>query len=197
MAHRPKDRFRDWNLYHKSVVGLLCSIAVAMVVHAALVYDGAFHIKHEKLISVEAATLWPWIISDDNRDRWTTELIDTGVLSGDAGQKGTTRLLFWKRGTKRWHSLEKVTESLPGRVFASYQESDMDKRWLRIDLVPAGPCQTRVEIEETIFPVTYKDRFWFFLSKDDQDKRVIGSLDALDRWTVKSECNLTEQKTAP
>jgi len=180
-----QDRFRDWNLYHKSVVIMIASIIGWTLLHAVLVYDRAFELKQKETISVDTSSLWPWLIEDTNRHRWSSQLVDLSALTGKAGDIGATRLLFWKEGTKRWHSSEAITQSLKARLFVSEQESDHDKRWVHIELKPKGPCSTEVAIKETLYPLSYSDRFWFFRKKERHQKRLDTSLTALQRWAQK------------
>ena len=149
---------------------------------AVLVYDGAFPLTHERVLSYEAKTIWPWLVEDENRSRWTAELVDLSAFDGEAGEIGAARLLFWRRGSSRWHAVEHVTSSLSGRFVETVQKSDYDRRTFKIELVPEGICQTKVIINETIRPEAYKDRFWFFRYRAEREERLEVSLSALDGW---------------
>ncbi len=180
-----KDRFRDWNLYHKSVVAALVAFGVSIVVRLILVIDAGFEISEEAVLPYSAEAIWPWVTNDENRERWQAELIDLQRLKGNELENGATRLVFWKKQGKRWHAMEQTSEVLPGRVFATIQESDNDQRWFRIELKPEGPCSTRVSISEVIRPKAYNARFWFFRESGDHQEKWGTSLEALERWLGK------------
>ncbi|WP_417460089.1 hypothetical protein [Kordiimonas sp.] len=180
-----KDRFRDWNLYHKSVVAALAAFAVSVIFRLIIVIDAGFEISEEAVLPYSAEAIWPWATSDENRERWQAELIDLQRLKGEATETDATRLVFWRKRGKRWHAMEQTSEVLPGRVFATIQESDNDQRWFRIELKPEGECSTRVLITEVIRPKAYNARFWFFREKDDHAEKWETSLEALDRWLEK------------
>lgn len=179
-----KDRFRDWNLYHKAIVVSLGAAILWIVAWAVIVYDGAFEFEHEETLPYSAEAIWPWLIQDDERPRWTAELVDVGRLAGQAGVQDTTRLLFWRQGYKRWQAVERITGALPNRLLEAVQESDIDQRWLSFELEPLGPCETRVISREVIRPLNYKDRFWFFRKTDLVEERLVESSRALQRWVA-------------
>lgn len=177
-----KDKFRDWNLYHKSIVIGIAAVILWIMVWAVRVYDGAFEFEREETLPYSAATIWPWLIADENRPRWSAELVDVGRLVGTAGELDTTRLLFWRQGYKRWQSVERVTMVLPERIIKTAQESDKDLRWTTVELVPVGACETRVVLKETIRPIEYNDRFWFFRRSEEHEARQSESHRALKSW---------------
>ncbi|WP_417451863.1 SRPBCC family protein [Kordiimonas sp.] len=177
-----RDRFRDWNLLHKSVVAVLAALFVSLVFRLILVIDAGFELTHEVVLPYAAPEVWAFVSDDENRVRWQAELVDAQRLKGDMAQSGSTRLLFWKRGYKNWHAVEKTTEVLPERLFASIQESDKDQRWYRLELSPEGPCETRVLVREVIRPKSYNNRFWFFREEEVHDARWEASFAALGRW---------------
>jgi len=189
-----KDKFRDWNLYHKAIVIMLVGITAWIIGWAILVYDGAFELKHETIISRNTAVIWPWIIKNETRPRWTAELIDIGPLAGEDGDVDSTRLLFWRHRLKRWQAVEHVTSMIAERKITSTQESDQDLRWLDLELIPSGLCETRIILKETIRPLKYVDRFWFFARKGDHEKRQQESLQALKRWVVDTSAACEEVK---
>lgn len=182
-----KDRFRDWNLYHKSVVLALAACIIWAIIWAVMVIDGAFRFEHEETLPYSAETIWPWVVTDENRPRWIGELIDIGELTGEAGKTDTTRLLFMRRGYKRWQSVERLTSAVPNRLVSYAQESDIDRRWFSVELRPAGPCKTKVILKETIQPLAYAKRFWFFQESSKVEERLKNSQEALARWV--SEMN--------
>lgn len=186
-----KERFRDWNLYHKTVVLVLAGATLWGAAWAVIVIDGAFEFEYEKTLPYSAETIWPWVVGDENRPRWTTELIDIGELTGEPGEQDTTRLLFWRQGYKRWQAVERVTDVVAGRVINYAQESDLDQRWYRVELVPASACETRVILKETIMPLEYAKRFWFFRETDVAEQRLATSANALGRWVSETApiCN--------
>lgn len=177
-----KDRFRDWNLYHKSVVAVLAAFAVSIVFRLILVIDAAFEVTEEVVLPYDAEAIWAWVTQDENRGRWQAELVDVQRLQGNETEAGSTRLVFWKKRGKRWHAVEQTSEVLPGRVFATIQESDDDQRWFRVELRPEDTCSTRIRVSEVIRPKAYSDRFWFFREADEHEEKWGTSLEALDRW---------------
>tara|TARA_R110002096_G_scaffold316732_1_gene511220 strand:+ start:386 stop:961 length:576 start_codon:yes stop_codon:yes gene_type:complete len=182
-----KDRFRDWNLYHKSVVLALAACALWVIIWAVMVFDGAFEFEQEETLPYSTSNIWPWIIGDETRPRWTAELIDIGELTGEAGEAETTRLLFWRRGYKRWQAVERVTNAVQERLVSFAQESDIDQRWFSVELVPVGACETRVVMKETLFPLEYAKRFWFFQETDAAEKRLKESHRALASWVADTQ----------
>lgn len=177
-----KDRFRDWNLYHKSIVVAIGTAIVWIIAWAIIVYDNAFEFTHEETLPYSPAAIWPVIVADENRPRWAAELVDIGRLSGVAGEQDTTRLLFWRQDFKRWQAVERISSVLPERLLKSVQEADKDHRWVTIELVPEGNCQTKVILTEVILPLDYNDRFWFFRKTEQHEKRLATSHRALKRW---------------
>ena len=180
-----RDRFRDWNLLHKSVVAFIAAVAISLSFRAFIVIDAAFQTEQEIILPYDSAVIWPWVTDNQNRARWQAELIDLQRLMGVADTPGSTRLLFWKKRYKRWQAVEQTSEVVQERLFATLQESDGDQRWFRVELTPLGQCQTRVVIRETIRPLAYTDRFWFFRYSGDHADRLKVSLAALDRWLGK------------
>lgn len=184
-----RDQFRDWNLYHKSIVILLAAMAFGVIVRAVLVFDTAFEVTDERMINARAETVWALISTDKSRDKWQAELMDLVELTGPTNQTGSTRLVFWKRDLNRWQSVERTQNILPGRVLNLIQTSDQDTRWVSIALKVAGPCQTYLTIEEIIAPSAYKDRFWFFSQRAEHEERLLASLDAMERWATVDDPN--------
>lgn len=177
-----RDNFRDWNLYHKSIVVLLAAMIFGVIVRAVVVYDTAFEVANERIINASADTVWALVSDDESRDKWQAELIDMVELTGPTSEAGSTRLIFWKQGLTRWQAVERTQNLLTGRVLKLLQTSDQDTRWVSITLDVVGSCQTMLSIEEIIEPSAYKDRFWFFSQRDDHEKRLVASLDAMERW---------------
>ncbi|TNE62272.1 MAG: SRPBCC family protein [Alphaproteobacteria bacterium] len=181
-----QDRFRDWNLLHKSVAALVAAFFVAVAIHAVRVREAAFALDDSRVLPYSAETIWPWLTDYRNRARWQAELIDLSRMSGDVTDYNSTRLLFWKRRYTHWQAVEQTKEIVENRLFATIQESDFDYRWFRIELEPVGPCSTRVTMHEVIQPLRYTDRFWFFRDHDERRGRLTLSLDALDDWLGKT-----------
>lgn len=177
-----KDSFQDWNLLHKSVVVLIVSFFAGIVYNAVNVIDGAFQFEEEATLPYSAETIWPWIYDAQRRPDWQAYVIDSTPYTGDAQEAESTRLIFWQKDYDRWHAIERTSEVVQARLYSTYQESDTDRRWLRVELNPVGPCETRVRIEETIFPLDYEERFWFFRHRDEAQERLEISLGALNRW---------------
>ncbi len=182
MARRkPKDRFRDWGLYHKAVAAFVVSLIIGVIYRALIVIDGAFEITDERLIHAPAEQVWEFVIDNKNRVRWQGELIE---VAGFSIEEGDTRMLSWQRVYDRWRSWETTTDLIPFRVFKTHQEADEEERWFSVDLAPKGKCSTLVKLRELIRPKAYNDRFWFFRVSDVHQKRLAVSLEALDRWTA-------------
>lgn len=179
-----KDRFRDWNLYHKCVSAVVAAMAFGVALRAILVIDTAFEVTDERIISAGADTVWSLVATDDSRDKWQAEMMDLVELTGPTDEAGATRLLFWKRGAKRWQSVERTRDTLEGRVLGVVQSSDNDTRWVTLTLSVVTPCQTRLTIEEIIEPAVYLDRFWFFSERTLHENRLRSSLDAMERWAA-------------
>jgi len=178
-----KEKFRDWNLYHKGIVAALAAFAVAVGIRAYLVYDGAFEVSAERVLDASAADIWPWVITNGKRADWQGEVLRIQGLSVDVGRK---RLLSWKRGYERWQSFETTTTLVNERLFKSKQDSDFDTRWFEVELVPAGDCKTNVKLREIIQPTAYSERFWFFRIETERQQRLENSLDSLGRWAGSS-----------
>lgn len=179
-----RDKFRDWNLYHKSIVILLAAMAFGVIVRAIVVYDTAFEIVDQRIINASADTVWTLVSDDESRDKWQAELIDMVELTGPTNEPSSTRLIFWKQDLKRWQAVERTQNLLTGRVLKLLQTSDQDTRWVSFTLDVIGPCQTMLNIEEIIEPSAYKDRFWFFGQRTNHEKRLSASLDAMERWAT-------------
>lgn len=186
-----RDRFSDWNLYHKAVLAFVSALAFGVFVRALLVIDTAFEVREERVIAASAGTVWAWLSSDTDRDKWQAELIDLVELTGPTVEPGATRLVFWKRGLRRWQAVERTRDMLMGRVLGLYQTSDQDTRWVTMTLDVIDACHTGLTIEEIIEPAEYLDRFWFFNQRTIHDARLTASLDALERWTAISDTACT------
>ncbi|NVJ99454.1 MAG: SRPBCC family protein [Alphaproteobacteria bacterium] len=182
MARKVKDRFRDWNLLHKSVVMVIIAFFLSVTVWSIWVFDAAFELEQEVVIDHGTEAIWPWVFDPKKRTDWQGELVDVVPYVGAPDKAESTRLLFWKRGYKRWQSVERTKDVVPERLYATVYESDNDIRWLRVELIPEGPCRTRVRLNEIIGPKFYKDRFWFFTSNREAEKRLQISGAALQRW---------------
>ena len=181
-----KDRFKDWNLLHKSVVAVLAALFVGVAVRAIVAIDAGFELKHEAVVPYATSDVWSLITSNKGRIRWQGQLVDIQRLTGEPTETGSTRLIFWKVGYKAWHAVEQTREVLPERVFATIQESDKDHRWFRVELTPEGDCSTRVKISEIIRPVAYNKRFWFFREMEEHEAKWDASFEALERWLATS-----------
>lgn len=177
-----KDRFRDWNLLHKSVVAVLAALFVGVAVRAIVAIDAGFEIKREVVVPYAAADVWSLVTDNQGRIRWQGQLVDIQRLSGAPKEAGSTRLVFWQKGYRKWHAVEQTKEVLVERVFATVQESDHDQRWFRVELAPEGDCATRVSVREVIRPKNYNKRFWFFRQMEEHEQKWDASFAALDRW---------------
>lgn len=177
-----KDRFRDWNIYHKCVAAFVAAMAFGVVLRAVLVIDTAFEVNDRRVFAASAETIWALMSTDEERDKWQAEMIDLVELTGPTTEAGATRLLFWKRGLRRWQSVERTRDMLTGRVLGMVQSSDNDTRWVTMTLDVLDTCQTELVIEEIIEPANYLDRFWFFSQRTIHENRLASSLDAMERW---------------
>lgn len=182
MARKVKDRFRDWNLLHKSVVMVIIAFFLSVTVWSVWVIDAAFELEHEVVLPYEAASVWDWVYDPERRTDWQAELVDFAPYVGVPEKVESTRLLYWKRGFKRWQAVERTREVVQNRLYATAQESDHDQRWFRVEIVPEGPCKTRLLLVEVIRPKFYSDRFWFFTSNREAQERLETSAKALKRW---------------
>ncbi|MCJ9428448.1 SRPBCC family protein [Kordiimonas marina] len=181
-----RDNFKDWNLLHKVTAAVVAALVVGIAIHAVRVRTAAFKFEASRDYNVSAETLWPWLVNYKDRIRWQAELIDMSRLMGDADKPGSTRLIFWQRGYKKWSAVERTEEVVQNRLYATYQEADGDHRWFRVELIPEGACKTRVVMHEVIKPLTYADRFWYFSEASDRQHRLDISLDALGYWMKKT-----------
>lgn len=182
MARKVNDRFRDWNLLHKSVVMVIIAFALCVVAWMIWVLDAAFELEHETVLPYSTESIWPWVYDPDRRTDWQAELVDVVPYVGAPDKAESTRLLFWKREYKRWQSVERTREAVQQRLYATVQEADDELRWFRVELIPEGACQTRVKLNEVIHPKAYSDRFWFFTRNEDAQRRLDISGKALGRW---------------
>jgi hypothetical protein len=182
VARQVKDRFRDWNLLHKSVVALIAAFFVSVVYRAVIVIDAGFEMDQEMVMPYAAEAIWPWIYPPERRTDWQAWQIDYAPYVGKPDQAESTRLVRWKQGFKHWHAIERTTEVVQQRLYATVQESDKDVRWFRVELIPEGPCSTRVRLHDVARPKKYEERFWFFTRRKDEQDRLDKSLEALDRW---------------
>ena len=184
-----KDRFSDWNLYHKSVAAIVAAMGFGVVLRAILVIDTAFQVEAERVIDASANSVWALMATDRERDKWQAEMVDLVELTGPTDEAGATRLLFWKRGLKRWQAVERTRNVLEGRILEFEQSADKDTRWVTMTLEVLEPCKTRLSIIEIIEPAVYLDRFWFFNERTLHEKRLNASFDAVERWTAVSDPN--------
>ena len=178
-----KDRFSEWNLYHKSVAALVVALGFGLVLRALLVIDTAFEVEGERVIDASAEAVWTLMATDAERDKWQAEMLDLVELTGPTNEVGATRLLFWKRGSKRWQAVERTRNVLEGRVLEFEQSADKDMRWVTMTIEAIEPCKTKLSIVEIIEPAVYLDRFWFFNERSVHEKRLNASFDAMQRWT--------------
>jgi hypothetical protein len=175
---RVKEKFRDWNLYHKIVAAGIAAMVFWTVLRALFVIDTAFEVQDERVLNAEPAAIWPFVVENQLRDNWTAELVRVQGVSVEVGRN---RFLYWKRRYQEWRSYEVTSALVHERVFHTVQSSDEDERWWEVELEPVGPCQTRVKLRELIRPIAYEDRFWFFRVQDERQQRLAISLDALNR----------------
>jgi uncharacterized protein YndB with AHSA1/START domain len=178
LSKMAKERFRDWNLYHKGVAAAIAAMVFWVLLRAILVIDGAFEVREEGIIEANPEEIWPYITENAKRDDWTAELMRVQGVSVEVGRN---RFLYWKRRYDQWRSYEVTTGLVQNRVFQTEQVSDEDRRWWYVTLDPIAPCQTRVTFREVIEPLAYKDRFWFFRVEEARQKRLAYSLEALER----------------
>ena len=182
-----KDRFGDWNLYHKSVAALVAAFAFGVILRGILVIDTAFELEASREINASAEAVWNQMSRDENRDRWQAEMVDVVELTGPTAETGATRLIFWKWGLKRWQAVERTRDSLPGRLLSLEQSADRDTRWVTMSLTVIDDCTTRLDIAEIIEPTEYLDRFWFFSARGRHEARLDASFDAMERWATKED----------
>jgi hypothetical protein len=192
-----RDRFRDWNLYHKTIMVVLAAITFGTLVRAILVFDTAFQLTNQKVVEASPSQIWLWMTGEALRDDWQAELISVVSLSGDTIEKGTTRLMFWQRGFKRWQSAETTLNLIPERVLVLRQDSDIDTRWVTMSLEVISECKTRVTIDEIIEPSNYADRFWFFNERDLHEARIETSLNDLGRWLQETDSACQQRASTP
>lgn len=190
-----REKFRDWNLYHKSIVIVLAAVAFGTLVRAILVFDTAFQVTNEKIIEASPDQVWLWMTDETNRARWQAELISVVSLSGETVEKDTMRLIFWQRGFKRWQSAETTLDLIPERILVLRQSSDNDTRWITISLEIIEKCKTRVTIDEIIEPSHYADRFWFFNERPLHEMRLETSLNDLGRWLQETDTTCQPKAT--
>jgi len=179
-----RDKFRDWNIYHKSIVVLLSAMVFGVIVRAVIVIDTAFEVADERIINASADKVWSLVSTDSNRDKWQGEIVGLAKLTGPTIEQGATRLIFWRRGLRRWQSVERTRDILPGRVLNLFQTSDQDTRWVAVTLEVISACQTKLSISEIIEPSAYEDRFWFFKQRTVHENRLAASFDAMERWAA-------------
>ena len=178
-----KDKFRDWNLFHKAIVAALVAFGLSVLVKAYFAIDGAYELKEERIIPASAAAIWPWVTENLKRPHWQGEVIRVQGLSTEVGRR---RLLFWQRQFENWRSSEVTTALVQERLFSVEQESDFDTRWLEVELTPLGPCETKVTMTEIIQPALFSDRFFFFRVREKRQQRLANSLPYLENWVLKS-----------
>jgi len=172
-----------YNLYHKSVVFFFWALAALALLRAVLVISGgAYELEKTSVISADAETLWLWVSDNKNRARWVAGVTDLTRLKGNLHQAGSTRMVFWRQRGKRWNAVEATVEAVPGRRFVSHQQADKDERNFAVELMPLGPCTTRVQLTEIIRPAAYADRYWSFFYWGEQAERLKVSLQALEKW---------------
>ncbi|GHF16957.1 hypothetical protein GCM10017044_09140 [Kordiimonas sediminis] len=178
-----KDRFRDWNLLHKSVVIFLWALGFGTALRAYLVVDGgAVELQMEQTLPHGAETIWPWLHDTENRPRWQAHITRVSKLRGDTAAVRSTRLISWRDRGKRWTGVEETVASVPGRLYEVYQESEKDTRRFKVELEPISACQTRVVFTETIRDESYSNRFFGFLQSGDRTERLTISFSALTDW---------------
>jgi len=188
-----KDRYRDWGLYHKAVAAIVMALVLSVVVRAVMAIDSAYQIQNEIVIEASTADVWPWVIENDKRPNWQGEILRVNGVSTEVGRN---RLVYWKRDYKRWRSYETTTALVVERLFKSEHDSDTDRRWWQIELVPESLCRTRVVLTEIIQPTAYEDRFWFFRVKAERQQRLENSVKALKRWVerIKAPCAVEDNQ---
>ena len=178
-----KDHFRDWGLYHKAVAALITALVLSVFVHAIFAIDSAYEVSDEIVIEANTADIWPWLIENKKRSDWQGEILKVVGTSVDVGR---TQLVSWRRDFKHWRSYEVTTALVKERLFKSEHDMDTEKRWWQIELVPKGPCSTLVKYTETIQPIKYDDRFWFFKVIDARRQRLENSVKSLKKWVEKT-----------
>ena len=159
-SYKPKDRFRDWHIAHKSVVAVLAGLFTAGVVQAFVAIGaGGLTVKSNITLPHSTEHIWPWVHDIENRPRWQTYLTNTARMTGTSTDTQSTRLLFWKLRGKSWTGLEVTQNIVPQRLYDTYQESDIDARHLVVRLEPIDACNTTLVIVEKIRFTDYSKRF--------------------------------------
>ena len=182
-----QDRFKDWNLYHKSVavfVGGLFALVIMLLAYAFT--DWGFEVSHKRVVHYDAASVWPFVVEDKNRSRWIAAVRDVAPLTGKAGTVGASRFLIWRQDGKQWTAFETVDQNVPERKLVAFQQSDLYERVWTVELEPVAPCGTAISLKEWIRPRLFQDRFWIFTLLAPSKKRLSTSLDSLDYWLEES-----------
>ena len=177
---------QDYTLFHKIVVITFWAIGFAAIVRAILMFTGgSFELRSERIIDTSVARIWPYIYKEENRHRWTVYLYDIARLTSSADKMGSTRMVFFRKNSKRWSGAELTEQVVQERLYQTFYETQVAKKRLRFELTPLGDCSTRIEYKETIYPIAFWDRYWFMFARVDETQRLHHSLESLEKWALR------------
>jgi len=185
-TYRKARWWQGWTRFHLITVGIMAAFAFAAGLRALLVIgSGGWAAETSILLPYEAAAVWPMIHDNQSRVRWVAGVDDIVRLTRDADTVGSRRMLWMVRGEERWKAVEMTEKLVPERMFQTYLESDVDRRRIRVELQPKGPCATLVGYVEHAELLAYSDRYWAFLTGYDENRRAARSVEALAYWAEK------------
>ncbi|UTW54869.1 hypothetical protein [Kordiimonas sp. SCSIO 12610] len=180
-----KERFQDWDIFHKSVVLFFVLIFSAALARGVFVVEGGTYlVTEERIVSFDAEQIYPWIAESENRARWQAQVTEFLKFSGTDYELGSTRRAYYRRDGEEWFAFEQTNEIEANRKYKTVQQDDVqfEARSLEVTIEPMGNCSSKVVMTEVIFPNQYSDRYWAFLDKGAKSERLKVSLAALDRW---------------
>lgn len=188
--------FKGYNLFHRTVaIGLICLCFLAVLRGVLMISGGGFQVEEKRVLSLNPVDIWPYVVTPDLRDNWVVELVDHSRLSGQPDQKGSTRLLFWKQGFKRFSGAETTADVVKERLYKSYIESnDFIANWT-VALTPVAPCKTEVTYHIAQRQTGFTDRYFGFFRASEERAKMQRSLDVLEEWaSKKSSCTAAQDK---
>lgn len=175
--------FKGWGAYHLSLVAVFAAILLFAGINALVMRSsGGYDISAEATLPYDVDQLWQWSMENNKRSKWQVSMSDLSTLHGDTAELESARMLFFRSKEERWTGIEVTIDVEPRSKWVARQETPMAMRIYSVSLVPLGPCQTKVILNEQSDIFNFTERFWIFWKRGENVERLEYSLRQLKTW---------------